>query len=808
MSNSGNSVQMPKTIFLSLGLMLSLTCFAQDPDSKRKVRGRLADQAGAPIPFANIVVLSMPDSTMAGGTQADMEGNFVLDLAPGRYALKISLVSYRTRVAAIEVKDADIDLSTLALEESSSVLKEVVITGRKEAMELSPDMRVFNVGQDLRSSMGSAADVLNNLPSVAVDPDGQVSLRGSENVTIWINGRPSSLTSRDPDALRKLQGNLIERVEVITNPSSRYDAAGDAGIINIILKKEVNEGIHGSFTFNAGYPTLLGGSYSINYRKGKLNLFSAYGINHNNTPGRGSSFQAYNSSDTSFTYRQQTDRRRNELSHTLTVGADYYFNDNTSLTGSITYNPSKGNNKGQTEYQDLDENGNTVNYVSRSEVEKEDEADIEGLLSFRREFARKGQTFTIDGKYIYSRDDETTDYSQVSENASPLYQYAINFANERNLLLQSDYIHPVGKDGKIEVGVKITERKIDNDFRVDQLEDNSWSNLPQFTNTLEFVERIQAGYVMASNTFNRLTAQAGLRGERTDINTALLVTGEEIRQNYFNVFPSANLSLKVNSHHTLQASYSYRIGRPWFRNLLPFGDYRDPRFLFLGNPALRPEYTHSMEIGYLYEFEKGSILSSVYNRRRKDVVQRITQVDENGIARVFPVNLDKENAYGIELNVNFTPFDWWRINGSANFFRSVIDGYFEEERFARDTYAWMTRTSSNITVFRKLEFQSSINYIGPRVIPQGKAYASYSVDLGLAYDIFGGKGTLTAGVRDLFNTRVRRTVIDNEGYYSDSRFQGRLRQFTVTFTYRVNRDKETRRRDRGARMEEDQGEDN
>jgi outer membrane receptor protein involved in Fe transport len=796
-----------KTIVLTIGCLLCLDATAQESENKRRIRGRVVDISGGPVPFASIVATILPDSVMAGGTQSDIDGNFQLNLPPGTYTLTVSLISYQSLVIPNVIGSDNIDLGTMILRESSEVLEEVVITGHKEAMELSPDKRVFNVGQDLRSAAGSASDVLNNLPSISVDPDGQVSLRGSENVTIWINGKPSSLTTRDPDALRKLQGNLIDRVEVITNPSSRYDAAGDAGIINIILKKDAEKGLNGTFSLNAGYPTLLGASYSLNYRKGKLNLFSMYGVNHNNTPGRGKSFQTYTSSDTSFTYTQQSTRRRNELSHNVTLGADYYIDPKTSVTTSFTYNPSRGNNTGETEYTDLDESGIPINYTWRSESEAEDEADMEGVFSLSRSFRRKGQLLTVDAKYIYSKDNETTDYEQLPTTGDPLYQEAINFSTEKNLLLQTDYVHPFGNGGKFEAGVKITERRISNKFKLDELQDEQWTNIPQFTNDLLYVERIQAAYVMASNTFNKLTAQAGLRAERTDVSTELLLTQQSAPQNYFNLFPSANLSWKLNGHHTVQASYSYRIGRPWFRNLLPFGDYRDPRSLFLGNPALRPEFTHSIEVGYLFEFEKGSMLSSVYNRLRKDVVQRITEIDESGIARVFPVNLDKENAYGIELNLTFTPFEWWRLNASGNFFRSRIDGTFNEQQYVSDTYSWMTRSSSNITLWKELNFQSSINYLGPRITPQGKDLASYSVDLMLSYDLFKGKATLTAGVRDLFNTRVRRRIIDSEGYYSDSRFQGRLRQFTATFTYRLNRDKE-KKRDRNDSLNDDAGEQN
>ncbi|MEJ7646233.1 MAG: outer membrane beta-barrel family protein [Chryseolinea sp.] len=794
-----------KTLLFCITFLYACACLGQEEEEKQRVAGKVSDKAGVPVSFANIGAYVDSDSSMVAGVQVDVEGNFIMMLLPGTYSLKFSFVSYETLVIPnVIVESDDLDLGAVVLEEESAILNEVVVTGRKDAMELSADKRVFNVGQDLRTSMGNASDVLNNIPSVSVDPDGQVSLRGSENVTIWINGKPSSLTSRDPDALRRLQGNMIERVEVITNPSSRYDAAGAAGIINIVLKKEQREGLNGTFTANAGYPTILGGSYNLNYRKGKVNLFSMYGINHNNTPGKGKSYQYYNTPDTSFIYDQRSTRLRNELSHNVMLGVDYYFNDRSNLTASATYNPSVGKNSGTTIYNDYDETGMLINNTGRYEREAEDESDIEGVLTFTQNFKKEGQVLTADLKYISSRDDEITNYDQYSTQGETLFQESLNFATERNVLIQSDYIHPFGKQGKLEAGIKVTQRTIDSEYSLNQMEDEQWNNVSQFTDNLFYDEKIQAAYLMVSNQFNKLNAQAGLRAERSDISTALEIADVQVNQNYFNLFPTANVSYKVKASNTLQASYSYRIGRPDFRDLLPSGDFRDPRSLFLGNPLLKPEYTHSVELGYLLEFEKGSILGSVYHRHRKNVVQRITEIDENSIARITPVNLASENNYGLELNASLNPVKWWRLNGSANFFRSIIEGFYKEEEYNRDTYAWMTRTSSNLTMFKAVEFQSSFNYFGPRTTTQGKDLASYSIDLGLSHDVLKGNATITAGVRDLLNTRARRRIIDSEGYYSDSRFQGRLRQFTVTFTYRLNTIKE-RNRDRNGG---DQGEEN
>ncbi len=275
-----------------------------------------------------------------------------------------------------------------------------------------------------------------------------------------------------------------------------------------------------------------------------------------------------------------------------------------------------------------------------------------------------------------------------------LIQQSINFAHEKNFLFQADYIYPFGQNGKFEAGVKVTEKTIDNEFALWQEMDGAWIAIPSFSNNLIYTEGIQAAYVMASNKFNKLSVQGGLRAEYTDIKTELTETNEVNPQEYFNLFPSADLSYQLTRDQSLQASYSYRIGRPNFRDLLPFGDFRDTRSLFLGNPNLRPEFTHSIELGYLWEFQAGSILTSVYHRHRENVVQRITEIDENSIARITPINLSTENAYGVELNLNLNPAPWWKLNSSANFFRSMIDGSYKETKLTSDTYTWTAKINS------------------------------------------------------------------------------------------------------------------
>jgi outer membrane receptor protein involved in Fe transport len=753
------------------------------------VSGTIHDENNTPIPFANAAMFNQADTTLAGGAVSDDNGNFTVKLVPGKYFLKITFLSYEEKtISNINLIDRNINLGTITLRSDTRLLKEVEVRGEKSQMELQLDKRVFNVGKDLSNIGGNASDILANIPSVSVDVDGRVSLRGSENVRILINGKPSGLTSRDPDALRHLQGNMVERVEVITNPSSRYDAAGEVGIINIVLKKEQTKGINGTFTGNLGYPDFYGAAYSVNMRRKKINFFSSYGMDYRKSPGYARSFTNFLKNDSS--YSQNTDRTRAELSHNVTAGVDYFINEYNTITGSVMYNIGDGDNRSTVVYTDFLSN-QIINNSTRTDHEKEDEENIEGSLNYTRSFKQKGRELTLDLKYIKSADDEESDYKQTSTNSAEIIQHAINLAREKNWLIQTDYIHSLSKDGKFETGLKTATRIINNEYALEQLQaEGNWEAAPAFNNNMIYTERIHAAYVMAGNKFNKLSLQAGLRAEYSDITTELTETNQVNHREYFNIFPSMNLGYELKENKSLQLSYSYRISRPEFRDLLPFSDFTDTRSFFVGNPDLNPEYTHSFEAGYLLNWESGSILSSAYYRYRKGVIQRITEFDEMGIANIIPINLAIENAYGLEFNFSLNVEKWLQLNSNANFYRAITEGSYKEEQLFSDNYSFNNRTTAKLTLFKTLDFQASFNYRAPRVTPQGKQLSIYSVDLGLSKDIFKGKGTITANVRDLFNSRIMRSIVSVEDFYSESSNQRRMRQFMLTLSYRLNRNKE------------------
>lgn len=760
------------------------------------ISGSVVDNQHNAIPFANAAVHSTLDSALVGGAASDEHGAFSVALKPGNYYVVISFLSYQGKtIPNVNLINRDIDLGTVTLQPDSRLLEAVEIEGERSQMVLQLDKRVFNVGTDLSSSGGNAADILNNVPSVNVDVDGQVTLRGNANVRILINGKPSGLTSRDPDALRHLQGSLVERVEVITNPSSRYEAAGEVGIINIVLKKNQENGLHGTFTGVAGHPDYLGGSYSLNMRRKKVNLFSSYGLDYRKSPGYSTQYQRFD--DGARETFQNEDRSRSELSHNLMGGLDYFIDDKNTITGSIMYNFGDGLNISTLRYDDYT-NGVSDGSTIRTDRESEDEENLEAALNYKREFERKDQALTFDFQYNKRLDGESSDYTETTDDVTVL-QRASNIAIDRNWFLQGDYVHPFGTDGKAEAGLRTANRVVDNDYALEELQGTDWAVLPAFNNNLIYTERIHAAYLMAGNKFNRFSVQAGVRGEYSDIVTELTESHDVNARSYFDLFPSVNLGYEIRKNKTLQLSYSKRINRPHFRELLPFSNFTDSRNFFQGNPNLNPEYTHSFEAGYLVNWQSGSILSSAYYRYRLGDIQRIVALGDDGGTRTFPVNAGSTDAYGLEFNFSYTVGKWWDINSSANFYRAISQGFYGEQSLARDTYSFQARATSKMKITHDLEFQTSFYYRGPEEVAQGKRLASYSLDAAIAKDILKGKATISANVRDLLDTRKWRSIteIADEHYYSERVSQWGPRQVRVTFSYRLNQTKKRQGGERG-----------
>ncbi len=752
------------------------------------------DENGEAVPFANVILFNL-DSSMAAGTSTDDQGFFSLEADAGSYFLQVKFLSYGTATVNGITKEEGkaLRLKRIVMEENAEMLDEVVIQADRSQMEFKLDKRVFNVGQDLGNAGSNAAEILANVPSVDVDIEGNVSLRGSENVRILVNGKQSGLVgSGNADALRLLQGNMIEKIEVITNPSSKYEAEGEVGILNIVLKKEKEKGFNGSFELVAGYPSNYGGSFSINYRRKWVNVFASSGVNYRSSPGFGTSYQRYTGPDTSYVFESDRNHQRGGLSSVNRAGADFFINDKNTLTTAVLYKFADAQNTATIEYRDKNNANEVTATTIRDEVENEVSEDIEASITHVKTFNKKDRKLTTDIRMTQNFDTELSDLVETysATNLSPTFQKSSNTEDEINYLLQSDYEHPVWKKGKIETGVRVSLREIENNYKVELSDDEVvFKTLDAFTDNLRYIENIYAAYALFGNEWKRFSYQFGLRGEYSDIETDLQISGISNPRNYFNLFPSGHFNYKLSENNSLQLSYSRRLSRPGFRELIPFFSYTDPRRFYGGNPDLDPEFTDSYEAGFLRMFEKGSFLGSAYYRHTTNVVQRITLTDTTGLLRTFPVNLGTQEAYGIEMNLSYTINDWWRVNGNVNAYYANLQGSYEGVNYATTITTMTGNATSIINLPEEIDFQSSVRYRAPRNTPQGKSLSVTVLDLGFSKDVFKGNGTVVLSVKDLFQSGRRRTIIDTETLFAESEFLWRARQFQLTFNYRINQKK-------------------
>lgn len=767
------------------------------------LKGKVVDgSTQMPLDFATVSIFNQIDSALVGGNVTDDNGFFNIEVKPGVYYINIEFLAYQSKTikdVAIEKGQDDVELGIIALVPEATSMEEVVVVAEKSQMQLALDKKIFNVGKDLASRGGTAADLLDNVPSVQVDVEGNISLRGSGNVRILIDGKPSGLIGiSGTNGLRQLQANMIEQIELITNPSARYEAEGMAGIINIILKKEQKTGLNGSFDVTVGQPDNYGTAINLNYRTEKLNFFTNYGISYRQGPGTGSSYQEVYNNDTTFITVQDNERLRGGLSNNIRLGADYFFNPKNTLTGAVNLRLGNDDNHSETRYRDyLFSLDNPLGITIRTDDEKEDETKMEYALTYKRTFDKKGQEFSFDTRYQDNTEKEGSDlvnrfYTPEFEpdGQADLLQRSDNKESERQLILQTDYVHPIGKEGKFEAGLRSSFRDIDNDFLVQEFADDAWFALDGLSNNFQYDENIYAAYLIYGNKQGKFSWQLGLRPEYSQVSTQLLQTNEINDRSYLNLFPSAHFTYDLPAQNAVQISYSRRVRRPRFWDLNPFFTFSDNRNFFSGNPDLDPEFTNSMEFGHIKYWDNASLSSSIYYRHTDGKIDRIRVVNDDGTSVTKPENLLTEDAYGLEFTASWNPYKWWKLNSDFNFFRAITDGGNLGDSFTSDNYSWFTRGTSRFTVWKNTDVQVRFNYQAPQQTTQGQRKAMTSVDLAASRDILKEKGTITLSVRDLFNTRRYRFIAEGETFYTENDFQWRARQITLSLNYRLNQKKQ------------------
>ncbi len=499
-------------------LLSTFSIIAQN-QTKGKLQGTVIEESTKnPIPFTSVRIFSGNPSKLVTGGISNEKGNFSIDLPTGVYDILIESIGFeplQLKSISITKEKSSQNLGTIQVKTSNKTLQEVTVKSQKSSMELALDKRTFNIGTDLANKGASAAEILGNLPSIQVDGEGSVRLRGSENVRILIDGKPSTLLGTNGSSgLSSLQGNMIEKVEIITNPSARYEAEGMAGIINIILKKNQNQGFNAAYELNLGYPENFGGTAILNYRKNKLNFFINYGLFYRRTPGRSDIYQEVKNADGGTNYLQQNNANNvRGLVNNIRGGADYYFNEKTILTGSYIFRRTDVRRISDFHYEDFKSSKlNLYSITDRQQDEKEAEPNAEYALTFKKSFVKKGKEFSADLRYLDYWEKSDQLFTQVSKYAdgSPYttnskVQTSINDEFEHQWILQADYVNPISKDAKIETGLRTSFRDMINDYWVKEKDSNgNFNYVSGLKNLFNYKEKITAELAIIGNKAKKI----------------------------------------------------------------------------------------------------------------------------------------------------------------------------------------------------------------------------------------------------------------------------------------------------------------
>jgi outer membrane receptor protein involved in Fe transport len=814
---------MKKSILFVLALLFSV----QLSFAAITVKGRVFDKStGHPMEYATVRACTLPDSTFVTGCITEPTGQFSLDLEKGRYVLEVQYMGFVTMYKNINLDGTKnpFDVGKISLSPDSRLLNEVDVVAEQSTYEMTLDKRVFNVGKDVSNTAGNAIEVLENIPAVSVDVEGNVSLRGDDGVRILIDGKESGLSGMSTqDALRTLQGDMIERVEVITNPSVRYDAEGSAGIINIILKKDKRRGFNGAVNVRGGYPWMYGASLSGNYRLKRWNLFASYGFNNRSNVGGGVNktkrFSDIIDSDTLFTQLtdQTTERRMRRMGHNMRVGADYYITDHDIISAAFVYRNGRLETHPVVKYFDEYPLSGTSSYDERAEDYEEITPMYEVTMDYDKTFEREGRSLKANVRFFTNSEDAHSDITESlypdknKENALwTLYQKTANDQSMRNLQASIDYVHPFLTKAQWEIGAKYTNRNILSNDSVWQKNDEGWEPLDNYCYDYEYSEQVAALYTSLGNDWGRWSGQIGVRAEMTDIMTNLKGYAHDGTDSinggkpYIDFFPSAHLNYSVNEFNQFQVSYTRRIRRPGFWQMSPFRSYNDNRNIRMGNPTLTPTYMDSYELGYIHFWDKASFNFTAYYRHGTNMIRSYTYED-NGVFYSMPINFGKADDFGVELVAQGQMTKWWNLNGNVNFFHSWFNGKINDKVYDDDTWMLFGRVVSKFKVSNWFDLQLTAHIMGPHKEPLGMHKGNWWIDLAVSKEILHGNGTVTFNVRDLFNSRSWGGESWGDGFWQYSTSTWNRRSFSLNFNYRINQQNIKRGRPDGEGGGDDEG---
>jgi len=798
-----------KGIFTVLIILLSVFNSGYISAQKQKagtVSGTVMEKiSGNTLEFATVVIKAKNDSTILLGTVTDKNGKFKIDNIPfGDYKVTVSFIGFDNRVTPVFSVDAshqDIKLGTLSISGSTSTLEEVVVKSERSTYVNTIDRKVFNVGKDLTSKTGSVSDLMQNIPSVTVDIDGVVSLRGSSSVMILINGKPSALMGANRAAvLQQMPASTIERIEVITNPSAKYKPDGTSGIINIVLKKNKLPGFNGSVTANAGNDNRFNANILGNYNPGKLNIAASYSIRQDDRIRitNDSRTRTDSITGTKSYIRQNLNDHSRPLSNIVTSSADYKINGRNSVGISGSFNYRDFNRNQDNQNQTLDNSMILTKDYDRINRGSQFEKDLEFGATANHSFAKEGHELNFDFVASTSKEQENNHYSNLYRFPSidPSYDNTVIIQADKESQATLEYINPLSETAKLEAGYVFEYQFSDMNFSGEALNPvtHIWEKDIQKTNQFIYSTDIHVLYGTFEKEFGRFGFLGGFRTEEAIVNTRQVTTNTKINNNYFRLYPSLHLSYKLGGNHELQLNYSHRISRPEGDQLNPFPEYQDPYNLREGNPTLKPADIHSIETGYQYKNKSVTFLSTIYYRYLYNGMTSITKYINDTVLLTTTENLSKSQSLGLELVLTTNINNLVNLNLSTNTYYNTIDASSLGYSNNKSTVTWSANLSAGVNITKSTVLQITSNYIAKRLTPQGEMMPSFVMNSGFRQEFFKGKAAMIITVSDIFNSLRNNSVINTPELYQSVMRRRSARIIYAGFTYvfgSQNKKKET-----------------
>ncbi len=789
-----------KTINQKVALLLLSFCYVMgfsQPNNEiilGTVKGKVIDKnLNHPIPYATIIINDGSEKLISGGITTE-DGTFLVnDIPKGDYTLKVQFIGYKTHSQSFKIlrKNRNIDIGTIFLEEEIESLDDVTIVSERTTIEQKIDRKVINVGKDLTTTGGSAAEIMNNIPSVNVDQDGNIALRGNQNVRILIDGKPTNISAAQ--LLKQIPSTSIKKIELITNPSAKYNPEGMSGIINIVLHKNSNIGFNGNANLGLNFDknARFNSSIDLNYRSGKINVYGNYG---NNITKQDQGGFVYREDENT---RQEFRFRDNNKSHLFKIGLDYYINEKNTVSLYTNQNLFDGVTNGTTKILFLD---NTINNITQDLINTSDNLGSTYNFDYKHDFKKEGHNIELEVDYNVFNSDSNDNFRFIN-GASPNYIDTIE--NEReNTTINLDYVHPLSKKAKLELGYETRLRRTDNDY-LSTFFDNS---------VYSYNRDIHSFYATYGKNYEKWSYQLGARVENYNVE-AILDTKKVFEDDYITVYPSAYLTYTPKEKNTYQLSYSRRVDRPGLDQVNPIREWSTPRITSRGNPSLDPQFTNSMELNYTRKLKGGSITAGTFYRIINDEINRTLLMDptvDQGQILTFE-NFDNNSSFGIEISSNYRVTKWWSFNTSFDLFGQTQKGTVQTTEIENgqeipvfiaqevDALVYNFRMNNNFKATKNLTFQLFGFYRSDQEGLQFKTKPFYFVNAGARYNILKGKGTASINFNDIFNT-MRFRFSGDFPYQQSGEFQGETQTIFLGLSYRFgggkNRKISRKRRDK------------